>query len=86
MYEYICIRTNKLRLSLCLFVYERITKCSVTKSCVLTSAEWNAVELVEPIFPGLLNEHIPALSQFQLEVWNTLCFSEGQLMWFRIRS
>lgn len=63
-----------------------ITKDLETKPYVLTSAKWNVTELVEPIFPGLLNEHIPALSWFQLEEWNTRSFSEGQLMWFRISS
>lgn len=63
-----------------------ITKDPETKPCVLTSAKWNVVELVEPIFLGLLSEHIPALSWFQLEEWNTHSFSEGQLMWFRIPS
>lgn len=81
-----CICTNKLRWSLCLFVYKMITKDPETKPCVLTSAKWNVVELVEPIFLGLLSEHIPALSWFQLEEWNTHSFSEGQLMWFRIPS
>lgn len=67
-------------------VPELTMKYLVSKPGDLTSANWNAIGAVEPMFPVLLNKHLPALNQFQCKGWSTHCTSEGQLAWFTVET